>query len=259
MPGDPTLTASTADQSNMSASPLYAVALKLPVFWPDSCESWFINADSQFHLKNITSSVTKFHHVVASLPQKEIDNVVDIIRNPPLQNPYESLRARLFQMHSLTDYARCETIMSLPMSGDMLPSALLSRMRALFPIDHQECLFLRYAFLRQLPADVRSHLVHDKTEDITVLSQRADEIFRNSSAPNLSVSALDSANAVLPPPPRQNRRAQRTQRAPSPVNRRSQTPAAPSRRSSSPSFCWYHAKFGSKALSCQAPCSWSGN
>ena len=184
---------------------------------------------------------------------------MDIIRNPPLQNPYESLRARLLQMHSLTDYALCETIMSLPMSGDMLPSALLSRMRALFPIEHQECLFLRYAFLRQLPADVRSHLVHDKTEDITVLSQRADEIFRSSSAPNLSVSALDSANAVLPPPPRQNRRAQRTQRAPSPVNRRSQTPAAPSRRSSSPSFCWYHAKFGSKALSCQAPCSWSGN
>jgi hypothetical protein len=37
------------------------------------------------------------------------------------------------------------------------------------------------------------------------------------------------------------------------------TPAATSRRPASPSFCWYHAKFGSKALSCQAPCAWSGN
>jgi len=256
MPGDPTL---TADQPSVSANPLYAVALKLPVFWPDSCESWFINADSQFHLKSITSSTTKFHHVVASLPQNEIDNVVDIIRNPPLTEPYEALKFRLLQRHSLTDYARCESIMSLPMSGDMLPSALLSKMRALLPIEHQECLFLRYAFLRQLPADVRSHLVHDKTEDITVLSQRADEIFRSSAAPNLSVSSLDSAHAVLQPPPRHNRRAQRTQRAPSPVNRRSQTPAAPSRRASSPSLCWYHARFGSKALSCQSPCSWSGN
>ena len=50
--------------------------------------------------------------------------------------------------------------MALPMSGDISHSALLSKMRALLPIDHQVCLFLRYAFLRQLPADVRSHLVH---------------------------------------------------------------------------------------------------
>ena len=255
MPGDPALSVDAENQS----SHLYAVALKLPVFWPDSCESWFINAESQFHLKNITASSTKFHHVVASLPQKEIDNVVDIIRNPPAADPYSALKSRLLQTHSLTDYARCESIMSLPLSGDMLPSALLSRMRALLPIEHQECLFLRYAFLRQLPSDVRSHLVHDKTVDIAVLSQHADEIYRSSLSSRSSVNAVDSVHAVNAPSSRQNRRPQRSQRASSPVTRRSQTPAAPSRRSTSPSSCWYHAKFGTKALSCQSPCSWSGN
>jgi len=260
MPGDPALTVDTANQSEASSSShFYAVALKLPVFWPDSCESWFINAESQFHLKNITTSSTKFHHVVASLPQKEIDNIVDIIRNPPAADPYSALKSHLLQTHSLTDYARCESIMSLPLSGDMLPSALLSRMWALLPIEHQGCLFLRYTFLRQLPADVRSHLVHDKTMDIAVLSQRADEIYRSSLSPSSSVNTLDSVHAVNTPSSQQNRRAQRLQRPPSPVNRRSQTPAAPSRRSSSPSSCWYHAKFGAKALSCQSPCSWSGN
>ena len=132
MPGDPTLDAGTVNQADSTpSSHHYAVALKLPVFWPDSCESWFINAESQFHLKSITSSITKFHHVVPSLPQKEIDNVVDIIRNPPAADPYGVLRSPLLQTHSLTDYARCESIISLPLSGDMLPSALLSRMRAL--------------------------------------------------------------------------------------------------------------------------------
>ena len=260
MPGDPTLAAGTINQADSTlSSHLYAVALKLPVFWPDSCESWFINAESQFHLKNITSNTTKFHHVVASLPQKEIDNVVDIIRNPPAADPYGVLRSRLLQTHSLTDYAPCESIMSLPLSGDMLPSALLSRMRALLPIEHQECLFLRYAFLRQLPSDVRSHLVHDKTADIAVLSQPADEIYRSSLSSSSLVNALDSVHAFITPPSRQNRRNQRSQRASIPVTHRSQTPAAPSRRSSSPSFCRYHAKFGSKALSCQAPCAWTGN
>ena len=150
-------------------------------------------------------------------------------------------------------------IMSLPLSGDLLPSALLSRMRALLPIEHQECLFLRYVFLRQLPADVRSHLVHDKTVDIAVLSLRADKIYRSSLSPSSSVNAVDLVHAVSTPSSRQNRHAQHSQRPPSPVNRRSQTPAAPSRRSTSPSSCWYHAKSGAKALSCQSPCSWSGN
>ena len=101
----------TVHQSDSTpSSHLYAVALKLPVFWPDSCESWFINAESQFHLKNFTSSLSKFHHVVASLPQKEIDNVVDIIRTPPAADPYGVLRSRLLQTHSLTDYACCESM-----------------------------------------------------------------------------------------------------------------------------------------------------
>ena len=260
MPGDPVLTTGGASQPEPpQSSHLYAVALKLPPFWPDSCESWFINAESQFHLKNITSSVTKFHHVIALLPQNEIDNVVDLIRNPSATDPYGILRARLLQTHSLTDYARCESIMSLPLSGDMLPSALLSKMRALLPIEHQDCLFLRYAFLKQLPADVRSHLVHDKAVDISSLAQRADKIYRSSLSSNSSVNAMDSVHAVNTHPARQNRRSQRSRRVSSPVSRRQQTPAASSRRSSSPSTCWYHARFGSKALSCQAPCTWSGN
>ena len=189
--------------------------MKLPVFWPDSCKSWFINAGSQFHLKNITASSTKFHHVVASLPQKEIDNGFDIIRNPPAADPYSALKSRLLQTHSLTDYAGCESFMSLPLSKDMLPSVLLSRMWELLPIEHQECLFLGYAFLRQLPANVRSHLVHDNTMDIALLFQRADEIYRSSLSPSSLVNAVDSVHAVNTPFSRQNRRAQRSQHPPS--------------------------------------------
>ena len=120
-------------------------------------------------------------------------------------------------------------------------------------------MFLRYAFLRQLPSDVRSHLVHDNTVDITVLSQRADEIYRSSLSPRSSVNAVDLVLAVNTLSSRQNPRPQCSQRPSSPVTRHSQTPAAPYRHSTSPSSCWYHAKFGAKALSCQSPCSWSGN
>ena len=119
--------------------------------------------ESQFLLKNIIISNTKFHHVIATLPKKEINKVVDIVRNPPAADPYGSLKAPLLQMQFLTDYACCESIMALLMSGDKLPSALLSKMPVLLPIDYKECLFLHYAFLRQLPA------VSDHTWFMTIL------------------------------------------------------------------------------------------
>ena len=49
----------------------------------------------------------------------------------------------------------------------------------------------------------------------------------------------------------------------SPTNRprRSATPHSSSRdtRSLSPSLCYYHRTWGTKAKKCRAPCSWSGN
>ena len=33
-------------------------ALKLPVFWPEAAEVWFVQADAQFAIKSITVSKT---------------------------------------------------------------------------------------------------------------------------------------------------------------------------------------------------------
>ena len=42
------------------------VALKLPVFWPEAADVWFVQADAQFAIKAISASKTKFYHAVAS-------------------------------------------------------------------------------------------------------------------------------------------------------------------------------------------------
>ena len=36
------------------------MAMKLPAFWPDAAEVWFAQADSQFAIKTVTLSKTKF-------------------------------------------------------------------------------------------------------------------------------------------------------------------------------------------------------
>ena len=96
--------------------------------------------------------------------QSDKVKVLDLIRAPPATDPYQHLKDRLLRMYALTDYARFkaifEAISSLPLSGDMLPSALMLKMLALLPADQQACFFLHGAFFKRLPSDVRAQIVH---------------------------------------------------------------------------------------------------
>ena len=70
------------------------------------------------------------------MSQSDAIKVLDHIRAPPA-DPYRNIKDHLLKMYALTNNARYEAINSLPLSGDMLPSALLSKMLSLLPADHQ--------------------------------------------------------------------------------------------------------------------------
>ena len=243
--------------------------LKLPTFWPDSAEVWFAQTDAQFDIRNITSSRSKFYHAVAALPQDVAGQVLDLIRSPPKDDPYQVLRDRLVRLYTLNDYQRFESLVSLNLSGDQKPSHLMNRMLALYPDNFKPDFVLRGLFLRRLPMDMRAHLLREKVDDPIEMALKADELHQSrvsSSAVNILADNPDDAQvnhvsnrakvpprsgSVRNPPPR---RSQPRNRSPS----RSQTPA-PSSRSSTSGFCWYHRKHGDEASNCREPCSFSGN
>ena len=74
-----------------SADLLNAVAVKLPHFWPDNIETWLVQAESQFHLKGVTSSQTKFDYFVQSMSQTDTIKVLDLIRAPPADDSYRCM------------------------------------------------------------------------------------------------------------------------------------------------------------------------
>ena len=147
-----------------------AVALKLPLFWPDSAEVWFAQAEAQFNIKGIVSSTTKFYYCVAALSQEVASQLLDLIRTPPSSEPYEVLKSRLVKTYALNDYQRFESLVSLPLTGDQKPSHLMNRMLALLPEDYKPGFILRGLFLRRLPAEVRAHLLQDSISDPRALS-----------------------------------------------------------------------------------------
>ena len=66
----------------------------------------------------------KFDYVVHSMFQTDAVKVLDFIQALSADDPYGHLKERLLQMYALSDYTHYEAISSLPMSGDMLHSAL---------------------------------------------------------------------------------------------------------------------------------------
>ena len=106
------------------------------------------------------TSQTKFDYVVQAMSQSDAVKVLDLTKAIPAEDPYGHLADRQLMMYTLTDYAHYEAISSLPLSGDMLPSALMLKMLSILPADHQACFFLHGAPLKRLPSDVRAQIVH---------------------------------------------------------------------------------------------------
>ena len=126
----------------LSAANLLApITVKLPPFWSDNIETWLIQSESQFRLKGITYSQTKFDYVMQAMSQSDTVKVLDLIRAPPATNPYQHLKDCLLRMYALTDYAYFKAVSNVPLSGDLLPSALMLRMLTLLPADYQACFF----------------------------------------------------------------------------------------------------------------------
>ena len=171
-------------------------SLKLSTFWPDSAEVWFAQTDAQFDIRNITSSRSKFYHAVAALPQDVAGQVLDLIRSPPKDDPYQVLRDRLVRLYTLNDYQRFESLVSLSLSGDQKPSHLMNRMLALYPDDFKPDFVLRGLFLRRLPMDMRAHLLREKVDDPIEMALKADELHQSrvsSSAVNILADHPDDA------------------------------------------------------------------
>jgi hypothetical protein len=210
-----------------------AVAMKLPTFWATQPEVWFLQAEAQFALRNITADNTKFHYVVAALDQDTAGRVLNILKSPPAQNKYEALKNRLLQLLTLNDYERASKLLNLPTTGDDKPSAIASRMYALLGDANTDILF-RQIFLEQLPQNIRAQLVLKEDEEVTKLAEQADKIWATSQQ---EISAIEL-----------NKVEQKRQRGKARKDKASTS-------TEGSELCFYHARFGEKATRCRSPCS----
>ena len=206
------------NDGNLPAHYVTKVAVKLPDFWSDDPDLWFLHAESAFRNAQVMPSRTKFDHVMQKLQQNVMVSVRSLVLNSSATSstPYEDLKAKLVASYTLTCWQRVSKLIHHPALGDHRPTALMDAMLALLPEDEVPgSLFL--GLLLERPVEMRDHLVAKDFKNPSEMALHADKLWdaRRAQAVNSSLLAAASTSPS---------RAQGRDRSDGSPAHRSQTP-----------------------------------
>lgn len=278
------------EENQVNEGHIARVSVRAPPFWKENPALWFRQLESQFYTNNIRVSETKYHMAVSALDTSVINQVSDIIMNPPAENKYETLKAKLQERFADSEELRFRKLLSNLDLGDKKPSQLWREMRELAGQNVNEPI-LKTLWLQRLPPQVRAfvstdpgdmarlltisdqiheivdnrniHVVENKTsrqltetsiEDkvSAALTNVLEKFSTQMSMWTQQVSSLNSVDRAQQNPTTQ------TQHHRGRSNSRGNQPRAASQtRDQTPHrICWYHHRFGNNATRCTKPCAY---
>ncbi|XP_011859519.1 PREDICTED: uncharacterized protein LOC105557005 [Vollenhovia emeryi] len=245
---------------------------KIPPFWHQAPEAWFVQIEASFRTAGITVDRTKADCLLTDIDAETIAHVLDLVTaDPPPENLYKLLRDRILATFAVSPEARLRQLLKGQVLGDRRPSHLLSHMNQL---NGGQCspAVLRSLFIELLPDTHKAILVATNEPDLQKLAEIADKL--------ADINGLSSAVAVVAP----TKESQGARpKAPLSTDERIDkltkqiqslsTSVAKLRRDRSTSrnnkrgdeaaksdvktgYCFIHRKYGKKATSCRKPCSW---
>jgi hypothetical protein len=156
-------------------------SFKLPEFWKDETELWFIQLDHVFATAKITNSKLKYQHAITALDKSTLKCVRDLIVNPGL-TPYETLRERLIQEYSATSAEKVRELLQTARLGDQKPSQFLRHLKNLAGGMATDEL-LKSLWLRALPLrtqEILAVVAYAELEDLAKLADQTFEVTRSS-------------------------------------------------------------------------------
>lgn len=273
------------DGQQQQQGDLGRINVRIPAFWPDHPELWFIQLEAQFALQRITSETTRYRWVIANLEPRYATEILDLITTPPENNPYSTIRLALITRLTESRQARLHQLLAGQELGDRRPSQMLRHLRSIDASVPEN--IVRTVWLDHLPEAVRAVVTTQMEMPADQLGQIADSVFdvvgnvriaamsnqrtdlQNNNRPGIiqaapitdnqsflpQVSAIEGHVAELA---RQvtafithDRRSNRSQNRPQAVQQNNNDV-------NNGRLCWFHFRFRERARKCIEPCSWTG-
>lgn len=254
-----------------------SLSMRIPPFWRDKPRLWFISFEAATDgLKKSQAQLAQM--VIAQLEKQDIEQIADLLYNPPNTDQYNVLKNRLISAFEESDSRQLQKLLSEIELGDQKPSQLLRRMRTLAR-DKVPDSTLRLMWTSHLPPHVRSVLVVSETfstqTKLDELALLADQMMENSNCSQVStiqgtspktndtqflveeIRRLSFEVAALKASQETTSYQYNTQNhhhRRSPYRRNRSTSRSRSSSRNSP-YCYYHRRFGHEARKCTSPCS----
>lgn len=216
---------------------------------------WFAQMRSWFELNRITSDSTKYNMVIAHLRHDALEQVEELVRQPPEQNKFESIKNALVQRFADSERTRIHKLLSGITLGDKKPSHLLQELRRA-NVGNDETI-LKNVWMARMPAQAQAviSIAHGGLSEVAALADVVVETLRIN---NNSMNVNEVRN-VASSSSEQDRKIDELTRIVAELradrNRgRSQSRGRAHNREKTPArefdLCWYHFKFGANAKKC---------
>lgn len=248
------------------------ISVKIPPFWERNPEVWFIQVEAQFSVSRVSADDTKFNHILAQLDPKYLEYIWDIISGDSSQK-YTDAKERLLGIFKTSEEAKLHKLLNELERGDMRPSHLLVKMRALAGEDISDKA-LSTLWLNKMPEAIKGILVISEG-DLDKQATLADKILQISHPAEAFAARTEGPchpgkkTPVKPPTDTVQDRIEKLERrfAEMPFSKgqhsqpkhQGQDDKGHSRgkdRQRSNGLCYYHNRFGARARNCKQPCSW---
>lgn len=249
------------------------ITVKAPPFWKANPALWFCQLEANFEMNRITSDKSRYFTVVAAIESNVLNQVSDLVLNPPATGLYTALKSRLLDVFVDSEQSRMKKLLGEIVLGDQKPSYLLREMRSLAG-NSITADILKTLWLQRLPPNMQA-ILSISNENLDLLVVMADKIYEATSFTEIhKVSMQPKDNSVESQIVELTRQVSELRASCSFQNRNSRNSKLPRSRSQTPNrsykqnlnsksseskLCWYHSRWGEKARDCVGNCNYKSD
>ena len=209
-------------------------------------------------MAQITGERERFTHTVRAMGFSVLRAVLDLVENPPVEDPYTTLKGHLVLAHQLTLVQKATKCLQVVASSNQCPSKVLASLLEHWLPGEERTAFFRAAFTMRLPLTIQANLTGTELTDLKELAQLADCLWQCN--PSKLVAAVTAElqsdeesemTAAMLAKKRHTSKHYKSQQHKPTSNKAGKVKL----------LCWKHAKFGEDALNCadKKTCTWSEN
>ena len=137
------------------------------------CHPGSKSARQFFFVRGITTSTTKYWHVVAKLDGETLDEIQRYLERDLGDDPYEDLKKHLCKVYQPTKQQRLDQFFETTTLGDRKPSSFMRELERLVG-DLEAEDFIRRVFIRSLPSRIATAITGNGAATLEKLGDLSD-------------------------------------------------------------------------------------